>query len=160
MKNLMKSLISSTVVLFLSTAVYAGEAAEASKEGHQVFDARTVIWVTAEEKALLLSEMRSFLVASQKILQASLEDNMDEVEQAARDVGVKMAKATPKELHQKFPAGFKEMGPKAHMGFEEIADEASGLGDSEVVLNKLAQLQKSCIECHAAYQLDVKRSRE
>jgi len=152
----MKSLISMSVVWSMSTASYAGELTETSKEGHQSIDARTVIWVTAEEKAMLLSEMRSFLVASQKILQASLEGNMDEVEQAAREVGVRMAKATPKGLHQKFPEGFKEMGPKAHMGFEEIADEASGLGDREVILEKLADLQKSCIACHAAYQLDVK----
>ncbi|VAW47389.1 hypothetical protein MNBD_GAMMA04-2155, partial [hydrothermal vent metagenome] len=43
----------------------------------------------------------------------------------------------------KLPSGFTVLGPKAHRGFEVIADEASGLGDREVVLEHLAKLQKN-----------------
>ncbi|GKT13029.1 MAG: hypothetical protein ISEC1_P2023 [Thiomicrorhabdus sp.] len=119
-------------------------------------DSREAIWVTAEEKAALLSEMRNFLIASQKILQASLTEDMDVVEQAARPVGMKLLKATPKEILKKLPKGFTAIGPKAHQGFEDIADEASGLGGREVVLEKLAKLQTLCNSCHALYRFEVK----
>ena len=118
-------------------------------------DSREAISVTAEEKAALLSEMRNFLIASQKILQASLTKDMEAVEQAARPVGMKLLKATPKAILEKLPPGFTAIGPKAHSGFEEIADEASGLGDREVVLEKLANLQTLCNSCHALYRFEV-----
>jgi len=119
-------------------------------------DSREVIWVSAEEKAALLGEMRNFLIASQAILESSLVDDMETVEAASRKVGIKLLKATPEEIHKKLPAGFTAIGPKTHMGFEVIADEASGLGDREEILNTLANLQKTCIACHAAYRFEVK----
>ena len=119
-------------------------------------DSREAVIVTAEEKAALLSEMRNFLIASQKILQASLTEDMEAVEKAARPVGMKLLKATPKAILEKLPPGFTAIGPKAHSGFEEIADEASGLGDREVILEKLAHLQTLCNSCHALYRFEVK----
>jgi len=118
-------------------------------------DSREVIVVTAAEKAALLSEMRNFLIASQKILQASLIEDMQAVEDAARPVGMKLLKQTPEAIKQKLPDGFTAIGPKAHRGFEEIADEASGLGDREEVLQKLADLQLLCTQCHAIYRFEV-----
>ncbi len=119
-------------------------------------DEREIIWVSAEEKSVLLAEMRSFLEATHKILEGSLADDMEVIEQAARPVGVKMMRATPKALHEKLPAGFTAIGPKAHRGFEGIADEAVGMGDREEVLQQLAELQKTCIQCHNLYRLEVK----
>jgi hypothetical protein len=119
-------------------------------------DEREIIWVSAEEKSVLLAEMRSFLEATQQILEGSLADDMDVIEQAARPVGVKMMKATPKSLHEKLPVGFTAIGPKAHKGFESIANEAMGMGDREEVLQQLAELQKTCIQCHSMYRLEVK----
>ncbi len=119
-------------------------------------DTREVIWVSAGEKAAILSEMRAFLEASQTILEGSLADDMDVIEEAARSVGMKMMRGTPKELHKKLPSGFTALGPKAHRGFEAIADEASGMGDREVVLQHLAKLQKTCNGCHAIYRFEVK----
>ncbi|VAW47548.1 hypothetical protein MNBD_GAMMA04-1492 [hydrothermal vent metagenome] len=119
-------------------------------------DEREVIWVSADEKAVLLSEMRAFLEASQRILEGSLADDMEVIEEAARSVGMKMMRATPKELHKKLPSGFTALGPKAHRGFEAIADEASAMGDREMVLQHLAKLQKTCNSCHSIYRFEVK----
>jgi len=127
----------------------------ASAEAKQA-DSREVIWLNAEEKSALLAEMRNFLIASQAILEASLADDMETVETVARSVGIKALKGTPKAILKKLPAGFIEIGPKAHLGFESIADEASGMGEREVIMNTLATLQKNCITCHATYQFEVK----
>ncbi|MGE4499601.1 MAG: hypothetical protein AB7C96_04570 [Hydrogenovibrio sp.] len=116
-------------------------------------DNRTVVWLNEEEQAMLLSEMRQFLVASQKILAASLKDDMETVEATARNVGIQQMRSTPPSLRAKLPKGFKALGPKVHRGFEDIANEAETLGDSTVILERLAQLQKNCIACHAAYRV-------
>jgi cytochrome c556 len=116
-------------------------------------DARTIVWLSEEEQTLLLSEMRQFLVASQKILAASLKNDMETVEATARNVGIQQMRSTPDSLRAKLPKGFKALGPKVHRGFEDIANEAETLGDSTVILKRLAQLQKNCIACHAAYRV-------
>ncbi len=143
--------------VLLSCAVWTPWLQAASQEHvHSMDDSREVIWLSEAEKTVLLSEMRGFLEATQIILEASLANDMEMIEKAAREVGVKMMKATPKTLHDKLPSGFTKLGPKAHLGFEAIADEASGLGDREVVLEHLAELQKTCNGCHAMYRIEVK----
>ncbi|WP_024852238.1 hypothetical protein [Hydrogenovibrio kuenenii] len=119
-------------------------------------DNRTIVWLSAEQKAMFLQEMRDFMSASQQILEASLADNMDQVEKSAREVGIKMIKNTPLSLKKQLPPGMMKLGPETHRGFESIADEASSLGDKEVILNRLAALQKNCVACHKAYQIKVK----
>ncbi len=122
----------------------------------EVIDNREVIWVTEEEKSMLMSEMRAFLNASQKILEANLAGDMNAVEAAARLVGVKLFKETPENIHEKLPITFTMIGPRAYMGFESIVDEAVGGGDMEVIFSYLAQLQKNCVTCHALFRFEVK----
>ncbi len=140
----------------LGCCLWGSLAQAGSQEKSAELDAREIIWVTPSEKSALLGEMRGFLEATQKILEASLADDMEAIERAARAVGIKMMKATPKALHDKLPSGFTDIGPKAHMGFESIADEAVGMGDREVVLEHLAALQKTCNGCHSIYRFEVK----
>ena len=118
-------------------------------------DTRTIIWLKDAEKTALLAEMRGFLSASQQILEAALAEEADTVEQAARPMGVKLMKSTPDSLKAKLPKGFGELGSKTHLGFEEIANEAAGIGDTTVILKQLAKLQTNCIACHATFQFKI-----
>ena len=117
-------------------------------------DSRTAIWLNDAERSAILAEMRQFLSASQSILQATLNDDMEQVEQTARAVGLKQARGVPKTLQEKLPQGFTQLGPQVHIGFEEIADEAATMGDTQVILQRLAEVQKLCIQCHAIYRLE------
>lgn len=117
-------------------------------------DSRTAIWLSDAERSAILAEMRQFLSASQSILQAALNDDMEQVEQTARAVGLKQARGVPKTLQVKLPQGFTQLGPQVHIGFEEIADEAATMGDAQVILQRLAAVQKLCIQCHAVYRLE------
>ena len=119
-------------------------------------DNREVVWLTEAEQAELLKEMRGFLSASQQVLQAALEEDMQKIEAAARPMGIKLMKNTPPGLSEKLPEGFRALGPQAHQGFEDIADEASGLGDTQIILQRLAQMQKTCVACHAQYQFKTR----
>lgn len=140
--NIVKQVLSGLILLSYAFSSYAT-------------DQRQVIWVSAEEKSALLAEMRGFLVASQAVLHASLSEDMQVVEQAARPVGVKALKSTPEAILKKLPAGFTAIGPRVHQAFEVIADEATGLGDRQIILETLADLQTHCIACHAAYRFEV-----
>ncbi len=119
-------------------------------------DDREIIWVTAKEKSMLMAEMRAFLHASQKILEANLSGDMKAVEEAARLVGVSLFRDTPEAIQDKLPITFTMIGPRAYMGFESIVDEAVGGGDMKVVFSHLAQLQKNCVACHALFRFEVK----
>ncbi len=144
-----------SAILLLSSSIAYAQKDFLSASVNKSADNRVVIWVTESERVLFLTEMRELLMASQAILEASLDDDMDRVETVARKMGIKMLKGTPKSLTKKFPAGFIKLGPKTHLGFEAIADESASLGDKIVILKQLANLQKSCIACHAAYRLNV-----
>lgn len=121
----------------------------------QSSDTREILWLSSEESAIVLSEMRDFVDVSQKILEGTLNGNMEQVEQAARSAGMAAVKGTPKTLMAKLPAGFLKLGPATHKGFEAIANEAATLGDEKVILNTLASLQKNCVSCHNMYQIKV-----
>lgn len=141
---------------FLMTLLIASLTGTSSLALAQEADSREIIWLSGAERAALMSEMRQFLSTSQQILEASLAEDMKKVEQLARPVGIKLMKDTPASLKDKLPAGFTQLGPQAHLGFENIADEASGLGDKTIILQQLADLQKNCVACHAQYQIRVK----
>lgn len=117
---------------------------------------RQVVWLSANQKEAFLGEMRAFMSASQQILEASLADNMPQVASAARNVGMKMIRNTPKDLKERLPKQMMVLGPATHRAFEEIANEAETLGDKEVILTKLAKLQKNCVACHQAYQIKIR----
>ncbi|WP_019895213.1 hypothetical protein [Hydrogenovibrio halophilus] len=127
-----------------------------SAQAHSPADSREIIWLSPSERATVLAEMRQFVVASQAILQGVLDENWQTVEDAAREVGVRQMRQTPPGLRDKLPEGFMRLGPKVHRGFENIADEASGLADKTVVLQKLADLQQHCISCHASWQFKAR----
>lgn len=146
MKRLYKTIVLGTLLTF--TVLPKMTYAEASS------DSRTAIWLNDAERSAILAEMRQFLTASQSILQAALNDDMEQVEQTARAVGLKQARAVPKTLQAKLPKGFTKLGPQVHIGFEEIADEAFTMGDTQVILQRLAAVQKLCIQCHAIYRLE------
>lgn len=118
-------------------------------------DNRTIIWLEEGEKTLLMKEMRQFLAASQKILAASLNDDMETIKKTARRVGIQQMRATPVSLREKLPKHFMALGPKVHQGFEDIAYEAETMGDSAMILERLANLQQTCISCHATYQIKL-----
>ncbi len=120
-------------------------------------DLRQEVWLSADEREVILIEMRNFLKGSQQVLEASLEEDMIRVSQTARPLGVKMMKVLPKSLIQKMPVPFAAMFKTLHYGFEEIADMSqSPNGNSKIVLKKLASMQNSCVGCHATYQLKIK----
>ena len=120
-------------------------------------DNRTPIVVSQSQKDALLAEMRELLKTSQEVLEGVVNKDMEMVEKSARLMGINATKTIPPGVGKLLPSGFKSMGPQVHKGFERIANEADGFGDTDKILKILSDTQKVCTACHSVYQFTVKK---
>ncbi len=116
-------------------------------------DARTPLTLTAAEAAVVREEMRGFLEGVQKIAAGLADNDMKAVASAARALGMSGANHVPMNLRKKFPMEFKQMGHATHMGFDNLAIDAEGLGDSGHSLQQLSEVLQNCNACHASFRL-------
>ncbi len=118
-------------------------------------DGRTAIVLTEGERDFVLTEMRGFLTAVQGVIEGVDEKDMKKVAQAAKAAGAAATATMPGSLPRKLPLGFKQMGHPTHKAFDELAMEASDIGDADLVIKKLSTLMNNCVACHATYKLEV-----
>lgn len=144
-----------SVSCLMAVQVQAQEKVVENSQKQSLKDDRQIIYVNAEQKAMLLGEMRTFLEAIEQILTATVVDDMQAVVNAARPVGLASMKGVPQDLRAKLPAAFMSMGPETHRGFQSIADDARDLGDPALTLEQLSNTMKNCVACHRAYRLEV-----
>jgi hypothetical protein len=118
-------------------------------------DGRSSIHLNADERDLVLTEMRAFLNSVQKITQGISEDDMPLVAEYARLVGKAAQGEVPGTLVGKLPLAFKKMGFDTHTKFDQLAMDADDLGDSNYALVQLSGLMQNCVTCHASYRIDI-----
>jgi len=150
--------------LLLAAVAAGGPALAHDDHGTASTDQRQVIRLTPAEKHFLLSEMRGFVVITQKIVSAATANDMAAVAEAARSGGLKAHQkdfANPESLvhgiRKKAPAAFFPLGKETHQSFDRIAELATELKDRDVVLNTLAETLNNCIACHSAYRVEEAR---
>ncbi|MHA1545081.1 MAG: hypothetical protein ACTSUY_01485 [Alphaproteobacteria bacterium] len=115
-------------------------------------DGRTAIVLSASERDLVLGEMRGFLESIEAITNGLAEDNMEDVAQSAHQVGMASAGQAPVGLMAKLPIEFKTLGMATHKAFDDLAREATDMGDEKVALAKLGALMNNCTSCHATFR--------
>jgi len=144
-------------IIFILLLVIAGLVYKFMLEGsvEQGSDGRASIQLTASEKDLVLSEMRSFLNSIQQIIDGVNKNDMTQVETAARRVGQAAQEAVPGTLMGKLPIAFKQLGFDTHAKFDQLALDASQFGDRGQALEQLAILMQNCVACHAGHRIDV-----
>ncbi|MBE9561730.1 MAG: hypothetical protein IMF12_02535 [Proteobacteria bacterium] len=118
-------------------------------------DGRLAIQLEPQERDLVLSEMRAFLVAIQQITNGIVKQNMQAVAKSARKVGLTTQRNVPGSLIGKLPIKFKKMGLDTHKQFDILALDAVELEDSEHTLSQLNTLMQNCIACHAGYKFEL-----
>ena len=147
----MLSLILSLALAAMSyTFLVKGETLNAS-------DGRVAIVLAEGERDLVLSEMREFLSAVQGIVSAANKGDSATVVQRAKAVGFAAQKGVPVSLMKKLPLQFKKLGMGTHKAFDQLALDASDLGDKAQTLDQLAELMQNCVACHAAYRIDPEK---
>lgn len=120
-------------------------------------DGRTTLNLNAKEKNIVLTEMREFLKSVQQITQGITENNMLLVAESARKSGKTAQGAVPGTLVGKLPMTFKKLGFDTHKKFDQLALDATDLGDKEQALSQLSILMKNCVACHASYKIEVEK---
>jgi len=119
------------------------------------FDSRLAIDLSEEHKAQLLSNMRGAFAATQSIVNALAQDDMQAVADYARPLGFKARKQKGSDaLHDELPRSFKMLGKAMHQSFDEIADDAENLKDPKHTLQQLSGVLNSCQGCHATFRIE------
>ena len=106
-----------------------------------------------DERDLVLSEMRAFVVSLQGVSQAITENDMEKVAELAHKAGMAAEANTPGSLLQKIPLGMKKLGFGTRDKFDEIAETANTSKDTAKARNQLDALMNNCIACHMTYRL-------
>ena len=152
MKFLWGALVASWLIIAAMVYMFfiKGNVAQAS-------DGRTAVILTQGEKDIVLEEMRGFLNGVQLILEGLDEKDMKKVAQSAKAIGTNGVGELPGSLVRKLPLPFKQLGHPTHKAFDELAIEATDLGDEKLILKKLASTTNNCVTCHAAYKLEVEK---
>lgn len=118
-------------------------------------DGRQSLMLEAAERNLVLTEMRMFLDAVQKIIHAANEDDAESIVSAARAVGRAAQNDVPGSLMKKLPLEFKKLGFDTHTKFDQLAMDAEQFGDVTTSLTQLSVLMQNCVACHEAYRVDA-----
>ncbi|MFN3077622.1 MAG: hypothetical protein ABT940_12210 [Alphaproteobacteria bacterium] len=115
-------------------------------------DGRLTVILNAEERELVLKEMRQLLVAVQTISVGLSERNTRIVQEAARTVGMAAVQGVPPGAMLKLPAEFKHMGLEIHKAFDEIGDIADRVEALDGVQKRMGSLLGMCVACHNTYR--------
>lgn len=118
-------------------------------------DGRQAIMLSADEKNLILAEMRTMLGSVQGVVDGIANKDMQRIAQAARQSGSVAAAQVPAGLMAKLPLGFKQLGHAAHQGFDEIIVGADSGEPGDLLLARLGERLNNCVACHATYRLEV-----
>ena len=118
-------------------------------------DGRTTILLDANERDIVLAEMRGFLTSVQQITRGISADNMDLVAEYAKKSGKAAQSEVPGTLVGKLPLPFKKLGSDTHKKFDQLAMDAIDLSDGSFALEQLSDLMKNCVTCHATYRIDI-----
>ena len=95
---------------------------------------RTAIIMDAGEREFVLAEMRAFLISVQEITEGLSDGDMKAVASAAKTSGRAAVHGAPGTLMGKLPIGFKKLGMDTHQKFDQLAREASEIGDKDLLL--------------------------
>jgi len=118
-------------------------------------DGRIEILLNDSERNLVLTEMRAFLSSVQQINKGITNDDMTLVAEQARKSGKAAQTGMPGTLVGKLPLAFKKLGADTHAKFDQLAMNASDLGDRDHTLEQLSTLMENCISCHASYRISL-----
>jgi hypothetical protein len=121
-------------------------------------DTRQTLRLPSDERHLVLTEMRNFVIAMQQIMDGLASEDMATVAVAARKMGSGAANEIPPHVVAKLPDPFKQLAGKVHTTFDAIALDAESLGDTKHTVGQLRDLTQHCVACHAIYQVDRERT--
>jgi hypothetical protein len=126
-----------------------GEAAKPAPE------ARQAIVLSADERAIVLAEMRGFMESVQGSLAAVAAGDAAALSTAAQKSGMRVMGHLPMATRAKFPPELMAMGRATHLGFDALAKDAAGGTVPADTVARLAEISGQCVACHATFRFEV-----
>lgn len=123
-------------------------------------DNRTAVVLKADERNLILQEMRGLLAATHGILEGITQEDRNQIIQSARSAGMASAADVNPALMAKLPLPFKTLGMSVHQDMDELAQSAESGQATPELLKMLTGTLAKCVACHAAWQLEAGDSSE
>lgn len=120
-------------------------------------DDRTIILLTAAERAHLLEGMRTYLTSVQEITEALGAYKPDRAAAAARRSGSKMLADITPATALKLPLEFTGLSITTHQQFDALAEKAERHVSRSELLGDLAAILLGCNGCHAAFRVETAR---
>lgn len=118
-------------------------------------DQREIIYLSSERRQHVLEEMQGFLAASQEIIAALGQNDMQAVQDIAN--GQRRGQGNPGlGVRFRVPETFFEMAQQTRQGFGRVADVARETGDVQKVNEELGNTMLMCNACHTTWQLREK----
>lgn len=115
-------------------------------------DKRKAVALNAEEKDLVLSEMRHLLFTVNGILKAVAADDKFKVIELSKGAGMSMAADVNPILMAKLPIDFKSLGMGTHKEFDKLAVELESNYSKDFVIKRLGEITNNCIACHSHFR--------
>ncbi len=140
-------------VLMIGAIAFAAYTFVFGKTGEVGLDGRTPILMSADEKEHVLGEMRGLLEAVQAIVEGIVEEDLASVAENAHAVGMSSTGGETAALIAKLPLEFKQLGMGTHQAFDDLGNEATDMGDADIVLSMLGDLLLNCTACHQMYRV-------
>ena len=116
-------------------------------------DNRTAVVLKANERDLILREMRGLLAATAGILEGINREDMGQVTQFPRWSGMAAAADVNPALMVKLPFPLKTLGMSVHQDMDELAKAAESGKPAPELLEMLSNTLSKCVACHAAWQI-------
>lgn len=151
-KNRIYPLVIAVLLLVIAAMIYKFMIAGSTEKTE---DGRIAIILEPGERALMLREMRDFVVGLQLIADALSRGDMRDVAKAARAMGAGKTHDVPIAMMGKLPIAFKTQALGVHSEFDTIAMDAEAFGIPKRTLEQLSGVLQKCVACHARYRVTV-----
>lgn len=115
-------------------------------------DARIIVRLNENEKAMVLGEMRHLLQTLQNVMSEVENENYEKASQYASSAGMAMAVDVNPAFMAKLPVAFKKLGMSVHEGFDQWAVELKTKPNDRKVISQVSALMQKCVACHASYK--------
>ena len=116
-------------------------------------DNRVAIVLSADERDLVLREMRNLLSATHGVLDGVNQGNMKQVIQSAHSAGTAAAADVNPAIMAKLPLPFKTLGLSVHRDMDDLASAAGNGKPAAELQQMLGGVLSKCVACHAAWQI-------
>jgi len=121
-------------------------------------DGRTVVLLSKAERIKVLGEMRGMLETVQAVTEGLANDDMAQIETAARANGMINTGGESAAMMTKLPMEFKTLGFGTHKAWDDIADLAKQPASKAAVTTALGDILLNCIACHQSYQFGLENA--